>query len=127
LKLLNFLRTDESAPFETMRIPGIDYADEPQQPVIEPPAPRSIVGETVATMNRVLIARLNIAASLEAEISSRQEALRQTRAVIHSVELAMLEMLDDPALTADERSMIEAIQARAIDRAVGAAEAEING
>lgn len=96
-------------------------------PQIPPPVARSIVGSAVVNLHRALMLNRNSAATLQAEIDAKTEAHRQTSAVVRSVELALLEMLDDDALTDDERALIQDLQDMRVSKALEAAEAEIHG
>lgn len=79
--------------------------------IVPPPPiaqPRSIIGTTVLTLDRQRRDMLNQSQALSADIQRMTEELRQTDASLRSVSGALIEMMNDPALTEDERKLAEA-------------------
>lgn len=88
--IIALIRGEDSEP---------DYIDH-----IPVPA-RSMVGGVVMSLGNALASYRNSAAALQADIAAKSEQLRQTLAAIGSMEAALLNLADDPALTDDERTV----------------------
>ena len=73
-----------------------------------PPVQRSIIGSTVVNLDRGRRRLVEQEAALTTEIERMTEELRQTKGSLASVNMALLLIADDPALTDGEREMAQA-------------------
>lgn len=78
-----------------------------QTPPPAKPSSSTVVGNTVISLSLARADFHRQRVQLEAEIRAKQEALRQTLAVLKSLDLALTEISEDPALTDDERLRAE--------------------
>lgn len=85
--------------------------------VLSAPA-TSTIGSAVQSLDRAYQTTVRKCAALEAEIDSLVEELRQSRAVVKSIEAAMTVVCADPALFDDEKEKAAAVVNAAIDKAV---------